>query len=410
MVKYAKILRLIWSIMLSFWLPTGHAANPLDVTNRLSSNIIARIVNAQQQAQGGKVEQAITILRSIKTSRPFDRAYLQRLLGIYYWQIGETIQAIEHLSDAVTSNQLTPSEQNDSRRMLADLLALNHQYPQALVHYYHFVTQLKPMQSDQQLSTWQRISQIEYQLRHWEKVLDAVSQIEQLNAPSSVTTLSIKLDAQWQLNRFNQTIVTLKQLIALQPNQSKWWFQLANAELKKGTPQAALSTLQLAKLAGVEFSQPQLIRLAQLYAKQGIPERAARLLASIPDQNKELIVLQANYWQQAKEWQHAIDMWSLAAHNDAHYFWNIALLQFQIGQYIKTLTSLENLSQTPAEALLSTQNITLMKIRTLYKLQQWDEALIQAQQLNKTDPSLETEHWIRYLTLLKKHQTSGGKE
>jgi hypothetical protein len=51
-----------------------------------------------------------------------------------------------------------------------------------------------------------------------------------------------------------------------------------------------------------------------------------------------------------------------------------------------------------------------MKIQTLYKLQQWDEALIQAQQLNKTDPSLETEHWIRYLNLMKKNQMSGGKE
>ncbi|MFA0125628.1 BTAD domain-containing putative transcriptional regulator, partial [Vibrio sp. 10N.261.48.A2] len=110
--------------------------------------------------------------------------------------------------------------------------------------------------------------------------------------------------AQLQLKQWKQSIPTLESLVELQPEKDNWWRQLVGIQLRLERSRDALNTLALAELQGVELNNSDRRLLAQLYAKRGIPERAAQEISKLDDANSDVQLLaeQATYWQLAKEW------------------------------------------------------------------------------------------------------------
>ncbi|MFN1579989.1 tetratricopeptide repeat protein [Vibrio rotiferianus] len=369
------------------------------VANELSQYTATRVQRAHNLAQEEKLQEAISTLEGLDLSREYDQAFVARMLGIFYWQNEQVKPAIKQLEIAVNSGLLNDEQAWQTRKMLADMLLNEQQFSKALPHYYDLSKSVPKTQKAHDI--WLRIAQSHYQLSQWNKVLSAMARYEKLGQPDEMVPLSIKLSAELELKKWKPAIVTIKRLIAIEPERVEWWRQLVALYLRVDDDKRALDSLALAKLQGVVLSQGDLRLLAQLYGKRGIPERAAQILGELNDINSDskLKAQQATYWQMAKEWDKSIASWRVAAKLDRQYYWNLSQLLVQEGQYKDALVALDEVSGRKAD-------VALVKTRAYYKLKRLEDALANAKRANEIEPSTQAESWVKYLSQLRKAKAS----
>ncbi len=366
----------------------------------LSQFTAGKVQRAHNLQQEEKLNEAIAVLADLNPSRSYDKAFVNRMLGIFYWQKGNINKAIQNLTLAVNSNLLADEQAWVTQRMLADILLSEEQFKTALPHYYALTHAIPETQKADEL--WLRIAQTHYQIEQWPKVLTALKRYDALSEKVAIQPLTIKLGAQLQLKKWKESIPTLNGLILLEPNKIVWWQQLAGIQLRIGRSKDALDTLALAKHQGVALRQQDLKTLAQLYAQRGIPERAAQIINELENaySDAKLLSDQAMYWQVAKEWDKAIAVWSKAAQLNAKYRWELAQLLLQEGHYHKALTELERVKRKDKQA-----DVELAKVRAYYKLENFDKAIIHAKQANNITPSSASKSWVKYLSQIRNMQS-----
>lgn len=369
-------------------------ASPITAAQELTQYTAVRVQKANELAQEEQLKEAITLLKEIDTSRDYDKAFVARMLAVFYWQDGNTKQAILKMEYAVESGLLRDEQAWISQRMLADLYLNDQQFAKALKHYYQLVKSVPETQKAQDL--WLRIAQSHYQLEQWDKVVPAVDKYLKVEKKEILQPLSLKLGAQLELKRWSAAIPTLELLISIQPEKLSWWRQLVGLQMKVGKDKEALDTLALAKINGLPLSQSDRRMLAQMYAKRGIPERAAIEISELDDAQTDVQLLseQATYWQLAKEWDKSLSIWKLAAKKDAKYNWSVAQLMVQQGYYKDSLSVLDKVKGRDAD-------VALAKTRALYKLNLLEKALVQAKRANNIEPSSQAKSWIKYLSQLR---------
>lgn len=369
------------------------------IAQELSQYTASRVQRAHSLAQEEKLKEAISTLESLDLSRGYDQAFVARMLGIFYWQNEQVKPAIKQLDFAVSSGLLQAEQAWQTRKMLADILLNEQQFAKALPHYYELSKAVPKNQKAHEV--WLRIAQSHYQLSQWNKVLSAMGRYEKFGQPDELGPLSIKLSSELELKKWQPAIVTIKRLIAIEPERVEWWRQLVALHLRVDDSKRALDSMALAKLQGVALSQDDFKLLAQLYAKRGIPERAALIMEQLEDLNvdSQLKAQQATYWQMAKEWDKSIDSWRIAAKLDSKYYWNYSQLLVQEGHYQQALAALDKVKGRNAD-------VALIKTRAYYKLNRLDDALANAKRANEIKPSNQAKSWVKYLTQRRKAEAT----
>ncbi|HCG6692810.1 tetratricopeptide repeat protein [Vibrio parahaemolyticus] len=369
------------------------------IAQELSQYTASRVQRAHSLAQEEKLKEAISTLESLDLSRGYDQAFVARMLGIFYWQNEQVKPAIKQLDFAVSSGLLQDEQAWQTRKMLADILLNEQQFAKALPHYYELSKAVPKNQKAHEV--WLRIAQSHYQLSQWNKVLSAMGRYEKFGQPDELGPLSIKLSSELELKKWQPAIVTIKRLIAIEPERVEWWRQLVALHLRVDDSKRALDSMALAKLQGVALSQDDFKLLAQLYAKRGIPERAALIMEQLEDLNvdSQLKAQQATYWQMAKEWDKSIDSWRVAAKLDSKYYWNYSQLLVQEGHYQQALAALDKVKGRNAD-------VALIKTRAYYKLNRLDDALANAKRANEIKPSNQAKSWVKYLTQRRKAEAT----
>ncbi|MFW1139454.1 tetratricopeptide repeat protein [Vibrio parahaemolyticus] len=369
------------------------------IAQELSQYTASRVQRAHSLAQEEKLKEAISTLELLDLSRGYDQAFVARMLGIFYWQNEQVKPAIKQLDFAVSSGLLQDEQAWQTRKMLADILLNEQQFAKALPHYYELSKAVPKNQKAHEV--WLRIAQSHYQLSQWNKVLSAMGRYEKFGQPDELGPLSIKLSSELELKKWQPAIVTIKRLIAIEPERVEWWRQLVALHLRVDDSKRALDSMALAKLQGVALSQDDFKLLAQLYAKRGIPERAALIMEQLEDLNvdSQLKAQQATYWQMAKEWDKSIDSWRVAAKLDSKYYWNYSQLLVQEGHYQQALAALDKVKGRNAD-------VALIKTRAYYKLNRLDDALANAKRANEIKPSNQAKSWVKYLTQRRKAEAT----
>lgn len=369
------------------------------IAQELSQYTASRVQRAHSLAQEEKLKEAISTLESLDLSRGYDQAFVARMLGIFYWQNEQVKPAIKQLDFAVSSGLLQDEQAWQTRKMLADILLNEQQFAKALPHYYELSKAVPKNQKAHEV--WLRIAQSHYQLSQWNKVLSTMDRYEKFGQPDELGPLSIKLSSELELKKWQLAIVTIKRLIAIEPERVEWWRQLVALHLRVDDSKRALDAMALAKLQGVALSQDDFKLLAQLYAKRGIPERAALIMEQLEDLNvdSQLKAQQATYWQMAKEWDKSIDSWRVAAKLDSKYYWNYSQLLVQQGHYQQALAALDKVKGRNAD-------VALIKTRAYYKLNRLDDALANAKRANEIKPSNQAKSWVKYLTQRRKAEAT----
>ncbi|HCE2140901.1 tetratricopeptide repeat protein [Vibrio parahaemolyticus] len=369
------------------------------IAQELSQYTASKVQRAHSLAQEEKLKEAISTLESLDLSRGYDQAFVARMLGIFYWQNEQVKPAIKQLDFAVSSGLLQDEQAWQTRKMLADILLNEQQFAKALPHYYELSKAVPKNQKAHEV--WLRIAQSHYQLGQWNQVLSAMGRYEKFGQPDELGPLSIKLSSELELKKWQPAIVTIKRLIAIEPERVEWWRQLVALHLRVDDSKRALDSMALAKLQGVALSQDDFKLLAQLYAKRGIPERAALVMEQLEDLNvdSQLKAQQATYWQMAKEWDKSIDSWRIAAKLDSKYYWNYSQLLVQQGHYQQALAALDKVKGRNAD-------VALIKTRAYYKLNRLDDALANAKRANEIKPSNQAKSWVKYLTQRRKAEAT----
>jgi tetratricopeptide (TPR) repeat protein len=403
-------------------LPCSYSAQALAKasTNKaaqLTQFIAGKVQLAQQLQQQEKYLEAINLLSELTPRQAYDQAVVHRVLGIFYWQQENIPQAIKYLSLAVESDLLAAQQTWITRRMLADILLSQQQFTEALPHYYHLVktdelttSATSSRQVEDYATLWLRIAQAHYQLKQWPTVISAVQKYVVTNPEGAhVQALNLQLTAQSQLQLWPEAILTLQRIILIEPNKLLWWQQLAGIQLRLEQPQAALASLILAQRQDLALSVQERRTLAQLYAQQGVPEKAALELGAVlpllsdAQERQALLVTQAHYWQMAKEWDLAIQTWREIALTTVKYRWQLAQLLLQQGDYQAALLELNNADITQGKNKPEIAQIELAKVRAYYKLAKYDRAIVHAKQAQATSPSASAKGWIAYLTQLRRN-------
>ncbi|MUJ22132.1 tetratricopeptide repeat protein [Aliivibrio fischeri] len=382
--------KLVLMSMLVAWAVNVHSAE----LSKYTANKVQRAQSLQQQE---KLNEAIEVLGGVNTSKAYDKAFVARMLGVFYWENNQKSLAIKNLDYAVSSGELKDTQAWVTERMLADLLLMEQQYKKSLPHYYQLVKSLPKNEKGNEL--WLRIAQIHYQLTEFTSTLKAIQRYESYRQPDSLTPLSLKFGSQVQLKQWKSVIPTLERLIVLEPEKLTWWRQLVTAHLQLHQTKQALSVLVLADRKGLSLPEQDIMLLAQLYAKQGIPEQAAITLKRLSKANTDgdLLVEQAVYWQQAKEWQQSILYWGKAAKVSPRYYWQEAQLLLQQKEYQLALASLAKVKDPKRK-----QTVLLAQAKAYYKLNRIEESLIKAKKANDITSTNETKGWVNYLSNLRK--------
>nr|WP_086938064.1 tetratricopeptide repeat protein [Thaumasiovibrio occultus] len=354
----------------------------------LSQGAAAKVQRAQELYNNGNMQGAIQSLSGFESSRPSDTAYVNRMLGIFHWQAGNGSAAIKHLKLSLDSDAL-PAELNlPTRQMLADFYLTEGQYRSALTYYYPLTRGYG--QQSKRREVWWRIAQSHYQLEEWAKTIDGLAGFESNGGKMTVNHYRMRLGSQLNLQRWKGATQTLEKLIALEPREVKWFQHLANLQLRTDNPRAAMETLAIAHHNRLGLTHQDLNTLVQLYANQGLPDRAARLYTDLnPTTAKEFAKL-ANYWQLAKEWDNAIAALKRAVEGDNQYRLRLAQLQLQQQYYEAALANL-NLVSGGGDA------IVLCKIQANYQLERYSVALSLAQQAYAQTSSSAFESWVNFL-------------
>ncbi|KYN24206.1 ferrichrome ABC transporter substrate-binding protein [Vibrio cidicii] len=348
----------------------------------------AQTLSAKEQNQ-----QAIEHLLTAEVSRPGDVAAISRMLGILYWQSEQAEHSVIALEKALNAQGLADDEQWRTRRMLSSIYLTLGQFRQALPHL-ELLTQSIP-EGENAAEVWLHLAQAHYSLEQWRETLLALEKQRKLDPKPSVAVLSISLGAHAQLEQWSQVVDNAKQLIALQPEKKIWWMQAYSGYLNLRQQKAALDILTLAQLKGIALLDSERKSLAYLYASQGIYEKAAVTLSQLEraDNDLELIRLQAQYWQAAKEWQKSLHFWHKAAEIESKYHWEVAVLQNQLQKYQQVIASLDQM-----ENQQRFYDAQLLKVNALYRLNRLEAALALAKKADAIKSSTQTQSWVRFLS------------
>ncbi|EMQ2876974.1 ferrichrome ABC transporter substrate-binding protein [Vibrio navarrensis] len=348
----------------------------------------AQTLSAKEQNQ-----QAIEHLLTAEVSRPGDVAAISRMLGILYWQSEQAQHSVIALEKALNAQGLADDEQWRTRRMLSSIYLTLGQFRQALPHL-ELLTQSIP-EGENAAEVWLHLAQAHYSLEQWHETLLTLEKQRKLDPQPSVAVLSISLGAHAQLEQWSQVVDNAKQLIALQPEKKIWWMQAYSGYLNLRQQKAALDILTLAQLKGIALLDSERKSLAYLYASQGIYEKAAVTLSQLEqaDSDLELIRLQAQYWQAAKEWQKSLHFWHKAAEIESKYHWEVAVLQNQLQKYQQVIASLDQM-----ENQQRFYDAQLLKVNALYRLNRLEAALALAKKADAIKSSTQTQSWVRFLS------------
>ncbi|MGR2944375.1 tetratricopeptide repeat protein [Vibrio vulnificus] len=381
----------ILTLLLTQWLwqPAVLAASGTNV-----SQYTARVMqNAQQLADNNALADAIAKLNSAEVSRPDDVAALSKLLGIYYWQAEQFTRSIASLEKALSFELFTFEEEWVTRRMLTQLYLTQGDYKKAIPQLNKLLKQVPENESAAEI--WRYLAQAQYSVENWRETIVATKGFQRVEKKPDTTILSLALAAHVQLEQWKSVIPLAKQLIALEPSNKNWWLQAYNAYLNLGQEKSALDMLTLIELQGLELNEAETKSLAYLYAAQGIYQKAAQTLARIENsqQDPKLIKLQAQYWQAAKEWQQALELWQRLAKQESQYQWEVALLENQLQRYQQVLISLAEMDN-PKRQL----DAQLLKINALYRLERIDQAYAQAKKADALRSTKQTQNWLKFLS------------
>jgi tetratricopeptide (TPR) repeat protein len=277
------------------------------------------LVSAFELYNEEKVDEAIALLLDAKSSNEFDTATLNRFLGNLYATKDEK-QAIKYLTLAIKPDVLTFADQSSSMKLLADMLLQDKQYQTAIKAYEDWMMFTGEQSSD----AYMRIANAYFLLEQHAKVLAPADDAIRFAAKPIEGPYQLKMAALYETKRYKELVAVVETMVQLFPENKQFWIYLGNFYTLTEEFGKSLSTLQLAYSQGYLEKDSEIRMLAQMYANNNIPYKAATVMekymkSGLVKKDKTNLTFIASNYQAAREFLKAANYYGEVAKltNDA---------------------------------------------------------------------------------------------
>lgn len=284
----------------------------------LGPRIGKKVQKAFELYSEDNVDGALEILLELEPSNKFDKAYVDRFIGnMFAGQEGKVDVSLKHLRSAMEADQLPFDDHAGVIKLIADLSLQEKKYEQALEHYKKYMD----FSFDQDANVYLRMANSHYELKQYDKLLaPAKKSIELFDKPNQNPYILI-MASYYERKMYPEATKAVETLVKVFPENPKWWTQLGMFYMLTEDYERGLSTMEVAYKQGFLETQAQVKQLAQLYATNGIPYKAAMIqekfiTSGLIDKTEQSVSVMASTFQNAKEFKKAAKYFGEAAKFD----------------------------------------------------------------------------------------------
>lgn len=274
-----------------------------------------KVQKAFELYQEDKVNEALEILLEMTPKDKFDRANVDRYIGSMYAGIeGKGKEAIVRLKSAIESDELPFRDHSEILRNLAALSMQALEYEDAVKYYKEYID----FSLDEDEKVYVGIANAYYELKQYKNVFKPAKQAIALQETPNQNPYILIMASYYELKNYKETTKAVEVLVKTFPEESKWWVQLANFYALIEDYDRALSTFEVSYRNGYLKKGSEMKRLAQLYANNGIPYKAAivqekYINSGLIKKDDQSLSIMASTFQNAKEFKKAATYYGEAA-------------------------------------------------------------------------------------------------
>lgn len=285
------------------WLLTWLLAIAFGATGaeKVSPEVFRTLKTVQEQLNAGRPTESLHLIERVQAGSAVERALLAAYASYAYLALRRYQEAAEAAQEALGHPELPKELRPKLQSVLGQAQLQRERFQEA-------AQALEAAGSEPQ--TRYLAAYAYYRLRQYEQ---AAKILESLLA-SSPTPLKdwqqLLLACYLEGGRYDQASNMLAEQLERQPQNADLWQQWLALKLRSRQLHEALAAMVLAWHAG-QLDSKRFLDLARLYAASGIPEKAARLLASWRQEKRlpeaqDALHLEAELWLAARERQQAL--------------------------------------------------------------------------------------------------------
>lgn len=262
-----------------------------------------KVQKAFEAYSADDIDGALVVLEDINAKKEYDKAYVDRFIAIMYATKGNNEQkAIAKLKAAIAPDILNFKDHGDSIKLLADLQMQTKDYASAIKNYNAWMA----FTGSEDGPTWVKIAQANYELKKLDKIIaPADKAIAAFGDKQNQNPYILKITSYYERKMYKEAIEVLETVLQLFPDNKQWWTQLGQFYVLVEDYDRGLQTLDLAYKQGFLAKESEIKILANLYASNDMPFKAAKIwekhIASgdVKRDDKNLFSL-ANSWHAAQ--------------------------------------------------------------------------------------------------------------
>lgn len=283
-----------------------------------------KVQNAFEAYNEDKVNEALDILYDIDPSDDFDKAYVSRFIGnLLAGQEGNGGKALGYLRDAVQPKVLNDTEHAQTLKLVGDLSMQEEKYSDAISWYKDWMEFTCKENAD----VYTRLAQAYYESKQLDKMIEPADKAIALYDEPNKNPYVLKLTSYYERKMYPETVAVAEKLVTYFPENKGWWTQLGFFYMLVEDFKKALSTFDIAYMQGYLEKPSEVKTLSQLYATNGMPWRAAKILeehveSGFIEDDADMLANIANSYHQAKNYETAANFYGRAAKksSDPEYF------------------------------------------------------------------------------------------
>lgn len=296
----------------------------------LSKIVYDTIEKAQGMLDKHKYKSAKNLLlkvdKSHKVRKKLDKAYIKFYIGYLYTLKENWTKAIPYFKDALQFKALPPEQIKSIRLNLVQIYMQKADYNSA-IKYIDQLIGAEPSKAQYYIYK----ANANLALKKYSDVIKNIDHAIKLSKKKKANWLKTKFYCFYVLKEYPQAIATLKELIAIEPQNKEYWMQLSSLNAMQHNSLDTIAALDVARILQMKLNKSELLQLISLLQYMNIPYKAAEILQSAIEKKiiqptaKELENL-GNLYYEAKEFNKAIKFYLQAAKksNDSKLYFTVA--------------------------------------------------------------------------------------
>jgi len=270
----------------------------------LSPGIHLKLKEASKLSEAGNAQEAIHKLRLLEEAlqeKDYELAMVRQYL-VYAHMAAEQPKIARDIAVKVLKSEQLPAEAAHALTWLVAQISYQLEDYRSCIHYVEqwLSVERSPPAKAHFLAgfSYYRLKQLRAAEQHLEH---AIARVKKIPDDWHKVLLAVCLDGK----KYHKAESVLHSLVEREPDNRIWWNYLVTVYLEQDKEDKALAALVLAYYRG-QLETDELMRIAQLYSYNGIPEKAARLLADWLKEGRleathKTFKLQFEFWHLACE-------------------------------------------------------------------------------------------------------------